>query len=121
MSTLPTGDVTVNLVVSNFNLADKIGQPSKPGEGHIIYYLDVTAPTTAGQPALTDAGTYAETAQTSYTWHNVAPGMHLLSVQLVNNDSTPLNPPIVSKEYVLVQGAPSPSIAVTPSPSSTAR
>lgn len=118
MANLPPGNVTVNLVVTNFNLVDKIGQANIPGEGHIAYYLDVTAPTTAGQPALTDTGTYAETNKTSYTWQNVAPGMHLLSVQLVNNDSTPLNPSTVSKEYVLVQGStPLPTTASpTPTP-----
>ena len=103
MSTIPAGDVTVNIVISNFNVVDKIGQPAVPGQGHILYYLDVTPPTTGGQPATPSAGLFADLAATSYTWHNVTPGMHSLSVQLVNNDDTPLSPPVTSTESFIVK------------------
>jgi hypothetical protein len=100
---IPTGDVTAAIVVSNFSVVNKIGQANVPGEGHVIYYLDVTPPTAAGQKAQSAAGTYAETSNTSYTWKNLNSGMHSLSVQLVNNDGTPLNPPVSMTEPVSLQ------------------
>ena len=102
----------MSVVVSNFNLVDKQGQAAVPGEGHIIYYMDVTPPGTAA------AGTYAASINTSYTWHNVSPGIHFFSVQLVNNDDTPLNPVEMFSEYVNVQGTPV-STSILPSPAST--
>ncbi len=122
VSTVPAGDVTLSDIVSNFNLVDKIGQASVSGEGHIIYYMDVTPPTIQYQSATTAAGTYAESTATSYTWHNVRAGFHYFSVQLVNNDSTPLIPAITVTVYVTVQGItqsnPSPSSTITPVPAS---
>jgi len=112
-STVPAGNITVSVKVSNFSLVDKLGQPSVSGEGHIHYFYDVDAPTTQGQPAVTAAGTYAATAATSYTWPNVTPGTHSFSVELVNNDHTPLNPPYVFKVTVTVQGAAAPTISIT--------
>jgi plastocyanin len=96
------GDVTVTVQVSGFNLVDKIGQANAAGEGHINYFMDVNAPTTSGQPATTAAGTYAATAATSYTWHNVGGGSHTFSAELVNNDNTPLEPPVVASASVTV-------------------
>ena len=113
VSTVPAGDVTISTIVSNFNLVDKIGQASVSGEGHIIYYMDVTPPTIQNQTATTATGTYVESTATSYTWHNVQAGIHYFSVQLVNNDSTPLIPPITVTVYVTVQGTTQPN----PSPS----
>jgi outer membrane protein assembly factor BamB len=104
-STLPPGDVTISIQVTNFNLVDKIGQANAGGEGHIIYYMDVVAPTDSNNAATTDAGTYAATSATSYTWHNVAAGTHTFFVQLVNNDNKPLSPPVVVKTVVLVTSA----------------
>ena len=94
------GSITIDVSVSNLNLVDKLGQTNVPGEGHIHYFLDVTPPTTPGQPAVTAQGTYAATAATTYTWQNVPVGLHTLSVELVNNDHTPLNPPVVSQVQV---------------------
>jgi hypothetical protein len=104
---------------------DKIGQAGVAGvagEGHIIYYMDVTPPNIQGQAATTDTGTYAESAATSYTWHNVGAGYHYFSVQLVNNDGTPLIPAVTVTIYVTVQGTtqsnPSPLSTMTPAPTS---
>jgi hypothetical protein len=76
----------------NFEIVDKIGQPNKPGEGHIIYYRDVTAPIVKGKTALTPEGTYKVTTDSRYTWSDVSDGAHIFWVQLVNNDNTPLEP-----------------------------
>lgn len=101
-STVPAGAVAVSVTVSNFNLINKLGTTNVLGEGHIHYYLDVVAPTEPGKPATTSAGTYAATADTAYTWANVKPGTHTLSVELVNNDHTPLVPPVVAKVVIVV-------------------
>jgi hypothetical protein len=86
----------VAVSISNFNLVDKIGQANVPGEGHLTYYADVSIPTTSGEPALTATGTYAVSASTSYTWTVLLPGKHTVGVQLVNNDNTPLSPPVTT-------------------------
>ena len=64
--------------------------------------MDVVAPTEQGKPAVTAAGTYAPTPATSHTWNNVGIGTHTFSVELVNNDHTPLDPPVVAKVVVVV-------------------
>ncbi len=104
-SALPLGDVTISVQVSNFNLADKLGQANAAGEGHLIYYMDVVAPTDPNNAATTAAGTYAATSATSYTWRNVAAGTHTFFVQLVNNDNKPLSTPVVVKVVVVVTTA----------------
>ena len=109
---LPAGDIVVTAQAANFNLVDKLGQTNVPREGHLHYFLDVEAPTTLGKPAVTAPGTYAATAATSYTWPKVAQGMHTLSVELINNDHTPLDPPVVAKIMVTVNG-PTPTTTST--------
>ena len=94
---LPAGDLSINVEVTNFNIVDKQGQAAVAGEGHLHYYLDVDAPTTQGQPAIPASGTWTHEVSTTYTFKDVAPGTHTISVQLVNNDHTPLNPPVVQK------------------------
>jgi glucose dehydrogenase len=105
-SNLAAGDITVTAEATNIKLVDKLGQVNAAGEGHIHYFLDADAPTTPGKPAVTSPGTYAATINTSYTWKNVAAGTHTLSVELVNNDHTPLNPPVVQKITVNVDSNP---------------
>jgi plastocyanin len=107
-------DVTISVQASNFNLVEKLGQSNTPREGHLHYFMDVDAPTTAGKPAVTAAGTYAATASDTYTWKNVSPGQHTFSAELINNDHTPLSPPVVSKITVTVAGAQATSTATSP-------
>jgi len=96
------GSVTVSVDVSNFKIVDKQGQSAVKGEGYLHYFMDVTAPTAQGAPAVTEAGTYAHVTAASYTWRNVGGGSHTFSVELVNNDHTPLNPPVVVTQTILV-------------------
>jgi hypothetical protein len=91
-ATIPAGNVTVNVHVDDLTMENKLGAANVEGQGHIHYFMDVPVPTTPGKPALTAAGTYYPTANTSYTWTNVMLGMHNFTVELVNNDHTPLNP-----------------------------
>ncbi len=93
---LPAGNITISVDVSNFNLVNKLGQTNVAGEGHLHYFLDVEPPTTPGQPAITAPGTYAPTTNTSFVWKNITVGQHLFSVELVNNDHTPLEPPVTA-------------------------
>jgi hypothetical protein len=67
----PESDVTINVAVFNFEITDKFNMPNSLGEGHLIYYNNVEAPTTPGKPALTSPGTYAISTSTSYTWHGL--------------------------------------------------
>jgi len=110
---LPAGNVTVSVQVTNFNVVDKQGQANVSHEGHIHYYLDVEAPTTAGQPAIPASGVWAHVATTSYTFTNVTPGTHFVEVELVNNDHTPLSPPVVAKVMFTVTGTGSQPAAPT--------
>ncbi len=104
-SDVSAGNVTVSVEVGDFKIVDKAGQENVEGEGHIHYYMDTAVPTAQGEPAITAEGTYVHIANTSYTWQNVTPGMHNFSVQLVNNDHTPLNPPVLSLNSVNVMGS----------------
>lgn len=91
-ASLPQGNITVTAAVANFNVVDKQGQANVPGEGHLHFYLDVSAPTVPGVPAVPTSGTWAHVSGTTYTFLNVGPGTHTISVQLVNNDHTPVVP-----------------------------
>jgi hypothetical protein len=104
-STIQAGDVTVSVSPANFEIVNKLSQPAVAGEGHIHYYLDVAElPTEPGKPAVTtDAKTYHAAATTTYTWPDVPAGEHTLGVQLVNNDHTPLEPPVTEEVTVTVQ------------------
>lgn len=90
-------NVAVAVQVTNFNVVDKQGQANVAGEGHIHYYLDIDAPTAAGQPEIPPSGTWVHVAATNYTFTNVVAGNRFVSVELVNNDHTPLNPPVVAR------------------------
>lgn len=90
-------DVRVSLQVSGFQVSQRIGQPNIPGEGHIIYYL-VEPQTFPNLAAYTASGTHtAGTSTLTYTWENYNYNIGeywILAAQLVNNDDTPLNPPV---------------------------
>jgi plastocyanin len=89
---LLAGNITVTVDVKNFNLSNNLGKANVPGQGHIHYYIDVPVPRIQGKPAMTSVGTFAPTINTSYMWHDVKAGRHNLSVQLANNDHTPVIP-----------------------------
>lgn len=95
-------DINVIPDVGNFQVIDKIGHQNVPGEGHFIYYFNVTPPTDPGEPALTEHGTFAITADGIASWLGVLPGEYKVWVQLVNNDNTPLDPPVVAGGAIIV-------------------
>ena len=64
---------------------------NRKGEGHLIYYRDEDPPVVPREPAVTD--TSVVSSDLKYLWKDVREGKHVLSVQLVNNDDTPLDVP----------------------------
>ncbi len=102
-SVLTSGNVQVRIYLQNFHMVQNTGQPNKASEGHAIYYLDVNAPLKQGVPATTAPGTFIASAETSYTWRDVPPGQHTFTVQLVNNDNTPLNSAVTVRVNVTVK------------------
>jgi hypothetical protein len=89
------GTVTVTLLVRNFSVVDRIGEQNKPGEGHIACFKDVPPPTIPGLSVATQPGTFQISALASCTWYNVSPDTHTFAIELVNNDNTPLVPPVI--------------------------
>jgi hypothetical protein len=100
---LPAGPVVVKIYVQNFTLIENTGQSNQAGQGHVIYYLDIAAPIVPGESATTSSDSFAS-SQNSYTWQNLTPGDHIFSVELVNNDNTPLLPPVAVRVNVIVTG-----------------
>lgn len=114
-ATIESGNISVAVNVSNFNLKVPGGEPAS-GEGHIHFYLDIDMPTTPGESAETTPETYKGSPKTTVTWEDVAPGTHTFGVQLVNNDHTPLSPPVTAT--VTVSVIPAPASAPVPAPPS---
>lgn len=76
--------------VINFDLKPVGTSPGVvSGQGHIHYLVD-------GKPA---EGDYA-TPSKNFTFKNLTPGEHTLRAELVNNDHTPLNPPVFAEVKV---------------------
>jgi hypothetical protein len=96
----PVPPTQVQIGISTRNIFindDAVGKANVAGQGHLIYYIDVAPPTTPGQPAITKAGSYRITTDTFQLWVNVANGTHTFAVQIVNNDNTPLDPPVTAQ------------------------
>jgi len=117
---ITAGNVTVEVNLTNFTLVEPTGQPNAPGEGHLHYYLDAPIPTNESEPAIPPTGGYVISTNLSHTWENVTAGEHNLSVQVVNNDHTPLTPLVVDMVNVTateeVNVTPTPTVNVTPTP-----
>ncbi|WP_292411002.1 MULTISPECIES: cupredoxin domain-containing protein [unclassified Methanoculleus] len=103
-ASVPAGNVTVSVNVTNFTLVEPTGQANVPGEGHLHYYLDAPVPTNASEPAVPETGGYVISTNLTHTWENVTAGEHNLSVQLTNNDHTPVVPLAFETVNVTVGG-----------------
>jgi hypothetical protein len=101
-STLNSNTVTVSVYVDNFRLVDGTGRDNHSREGHLIYYKDTVPPLVKGKTSLTQQGSYTSSKEKSFTWNNVEPGPHNFWVQLVNNDNTPLEPPVAVRVPITV-------------------
>jgi len=105
-------DATTSVDVDIYARALNISNINIPYSAQtLIYYLDVTPPTDKTKPATTAAGTYIQVSgiqvNEAVTWKNVLPGMHTFYAQLVNNDYTPLNPPVIAQSVISVPSNPS--------------
>jgi len=115
-ATITGNSVNVTVSPQNFQVVAPGGAPVA-GQGHLHFYMDVAVPTTPGVPAVTAQGTYHVSQGNSQIWENVTPGQHTFSVQLVNNNHTPFEPPVTASVTVTVQ-APQPT--ATPAPTEPA-
>ncbi len=98
-------NVTVVVNVTNFSVVDRQGQASVAGEGHLHYYMDVSPiPTDGREPAIPNntSAAWAHVSATNYTFMNVTPGEHTFTVQLANNDHTPVIPIVMQSVTVQV-------------------
>jgi hypothetical protein len=102
-SVFAPGPVTVKAYVESVKLVDKSGPPNVPGEGHLIYYLDVLPPVTMGESAIPKTGQYIVSTDLNYTWPDLASGEHLLAVQLVTNNNTPMRYPSAVRVNITVK------------------
>lgn len=116
-ATLSGTDIPLTVTVTNFRVVDKQGQAAAAGEGHVHFYLDVSPiPSDPAKPAIpaNAQAVWAHVSGTSYTFTNVSPGMHTVSVQLVNNDHTPVTPIVTQSVMVTTAGG-----SATPAPTAT--
>jgi len=116
-ATVPAGNVIVTAQISNFNVVDKQSKTSVPGEGHLHFYMDVNPiPTDAGKPArpADKNAAWAHVSGTTYTFMNGPAGMHAFSVELANNDHTPVQPPVVQSVMVTVADSGAAAAAIPP-------
>jgi hypothetical protein len=101
-SELPPGMIIIIAEASSFIISEKdMGPVNRPGSGHFIYYMDEKPPTDQGQPALTD-NSIVSTALIQ-RWKSITEGTHTFAVQLVNNDDTPLDPPVTASATLSIK------------------
>lgn len=112
-ATVPAGDITVTIKPGNFHIVEKQGRANVAGEGHVHFYMDAgTVPSTPGAPAIPAAADtrWAPVAGTAYTFTDVPSGTHTFTVQLVNNDQTPVIPLTYRSVTVTVPVPPVPAV-----------
>lgn len=101
-SSLPPGNIAMTVKASNFIVsAEGMGVVNRAGEGHMIYYMDEVPPVDAGKPATMDTSVISSASD--HLWRDVKEGKHTFSVQLVNNDDTPLDSPVVIESTIDVK------------------
>jgi hypothetical protein len=116
-ATIQGSDVTVTFEVAGFTVttspvaveqAGQQPQANRPGEGHVHLTLDL--------PPFV-----VHFANSPYTFRNVPPGEHVLMVELVNNDHSPLNPPVVRQVRFRTEAAAPASAPATVMPQQVPR
>jgi hypothetical protein len=103
------GDVNINVVVTNFALAGASAQANIPGQGHISYCLAHTdSPGTAPVIQVPFLGTDTNCQMVAATYNigqAVSPGTYLITLSLVNNDNSNINPPVTQSIQITVNGS----------------
>ncbi len=108
-SAVPSTDVTIEVLVENFSLTSTYENISSTyDQGRIVYYLDAAPQTALDTKAdvLPEGatGSTAISTNVTYTWHNLTPGIHNFSAQLVLTNTTPLDPPAVGIAELIAVG-----------------
>jgi hypothetical protein len=89
---LDGSEITVTVDVIAFRLVNKPAQGVQPGEGRLLFYVDPReGPVNPDLPAGTAQASSAQMSR--HTCRNVSPGCHQFSVQLIDNDGTPMEQP----------------------------
>jgi len=117
-------DVTVEVEVSDFTLVPPTGTDENPGEGHIIYYLDMEPVFIPGEPPIPrdPEAIYAVSDQLTHTFEDVARGPHDVVVLLVHDNDVPVFPPAIDKvSFTVAAPSETPSAEPTPGPTEEAR
>ena len=97
--------VPILFSVENFQLVDyQTNKLSQAGQGHIHLWLDDSSPTPESAVKLTSD---------EFTFSDVAYGNHTLRAELVNNNHTPLNPPVAVTVSFTNEAVGSPSPVAT--------
>lgn len=86
-------DYLSNVTVSGFTLAEPIGQPASSGTGHLHYLVCDRAERTNDFEACKPAPGDYMTSATSFRYTGLEEGQVLI-IELVNNDHSPLAPPV---------------------------
>jgi hypothetical protein len=115
--TITSNYIEVCTDVENFLVQDAIGKPNVPNQGHLHFYLDTQPQTSPG--ATPPAGAHVSTTYDCYIFPDVTPGKHTITVELANNNHTPLNPPVYDTITVTVEAPASPTTLSTVNPTST--
>jgi hypothetical protein len=98
-ATVKGADVTVQFQTNGIQLVDtnvpiseagKRPDANKPGQGHVHFMLDL-------QPLV------VWTKGDPYTFSNLPPGQHQLMVEVVENDHSPLSPPVRKEVHFTTQ------------------
>lgn len=97
-STILTRNVTVGIQVTAFRIVNKLGKANESGEGHLHFAMDAETTDDADH-----SSRLIDVPDTVVTWEDVPPGSHTFSAQLVNNDHTPLVPPVIASVAVRVK------------------
>jgi methionine-rich copper-binding protein CopC len=111
---LTSRDVPVQITTTNFTLRPA-GEASPDGNGgHFHLYLDqvptdvLTGHGHSDGTSMNDVMWY----RNSYTFENLAPGVHTATVVLFRDDHTPFQPPVMDSTTFTVPGAPDGAVPV---------
>ncbi len=99
--------VQITTTVHNFRLNNgHIGRTNTDGEGHLIYYLDSMPLSESGKPADISIGSGLMNVTTNnfLEWYQIQSGIHTFYIQMVNNDNTPLEPPVIAWFKIEIPG-----------------
>ncbi|MFH1639759.1 MAG: hypothetical protein ABIB93_05560 [Chloroflexota bacterium] len=97
--------LTISATPMNFIYTIKSPPENHPKMGKVAIYLDVEPPMVPGQSGLTEEGTYKLANGDNTLWKGIADGEHTIYVQLLNNDNTVIDTPVMEKVNFTIKAA----------------